>query len=347
MTADDLTALNEQIAAMARAGLPLDQGLASLARDMGRGRLRDVTEALAADLRSGRTLPEALARQEGHVPPYYASLVTAGVQTGRLPEALATLSTYAKSVAAVRVTLIEALIYPFFVLVVGYVLYCLLAFGIAPEFDQVFQGFGMKVPETTELIMTIGRNPILFGVLPVTILLGSLIGLWTWGRVSPKGKRIWTQFVYGIPLLGRVIRSARLAAFTDLLAMMVEQGVPLPAAFRMAGAASSDPIIADRAAAVEQRLNEGLPLAEAFRGRGLAPDWVVWLAAAGEQRNALGPALREIANVYRRQVDNGAALLRGVLPSLVVIVIAGVLTTLFAIGIFAPMIKLLEGLSKG
>ena len=37
MTADDLTALNEQIAAMARAGLPLDQGLAGLARDLGGG----------------------------------------------------------------------------------------------------------------------------------------------------------------------------------------------------------------------------------------------------------------------------------------------------------------------
>src|SRR2546421_2109362 len=47
MNADELVALNEQIAGMARAGLPLDQGLASLAREMSRGRLRRVTEAIA------------------------------------------------------------------------------------------------------------------------------------------------------------------------------------------------------------------------------------------------------------------------------------------------------------
>src|SRR5262245_7154914 len=43
MNADELIALNEQIAGMARAGLPLDAGLFSLAREMGNGRLRQVT----------------------------------------------------------------------------------------------------------------------------------------------------------------------------------------------------------------------------------------------------------------------------------------------------------------
>jgi type II secretory pathway component PulF len=96
MSPDDLIALNEQIAGMARAGLPLDQGLDGLARDMGRGRLRRVTQALADDLRAGHPLPEALERLKGQVPPYYANLVTAGVRTGRLPEVLSTLTAYAR-----------------------------------------------------------------------------------------------------------------------------------------------------------------------------------------------------------------------------------------------------------
>src|SRR5205807_2035210 len=58
---DDLVTLNDEIAGLARAGLPLDQGLAALARDMGRGRLRQVTAEIAENLRAGRTLPDALA----------------------------------------------------------------------------------------------------------------------------------------------------------------------------------------------------------------------------------------------------------------------------------------------
>ena len=46
MNAEDLITLNEEIAGMARAGLPLDQGLAALAKEMGKGRLQRVTAAM-------------------------------------------------------------------------------------------------------------------------------------------------------------------------------------------------------------------------------------------------------------------------------------------------------------
>ena len=57
MNNDDLITLNEEIAGMARAGLPLDQGLAALAREMGRGRLQQVTASLAAP-GNAASLPE-------------------------------------------------------------------------------------------------------------------------------------------------------------------------------------------------------------------------------------------------------------------------------------------------
>ena len=117
MKTEDLIALNEEIAGMARAGLPLDKGLSALARDMGTGRLQRVTEALAVDLRAGQTLPEALDKQSGNVPPFYAGLVSAGVRTGRIGEVLATLTVYARVLANLRALIIDALFYPAVVLV--------------------------------------------------------------------------------------------------------------------------------------------------------------------------------------------------------------------------------------
>jgi general secretion pathway protein F len=346
MTADELTALNEQIAALARAGLPLDQGLDSLAREMGRGRLRAATEAIAADLRAGHPLPEALARQEGRVPAYYANLVTAGIQTGRLPDVLATLTTYARSVATTRTIVSEALFYPAVVLVLGLALFTLLAVFILPQFDRIFQEFGLVLPYLTQVILLFGRHPLELIVAPaVVLILGPLMARVVLKR-TPRGRRVWARAVYLVPMVGTLIRSARLAAFTDLLGMLVEYGVPLPLAVRLAGGASSDPGIVDRAAAVEARLAEGAPLADALKGRGLVPDWVAWLAAAGERRGGLGPALREVAAVYRRQVDARSAVLRSVLPPLVVIATAGALTMFFAVAVMLPMLKLLEGLSK-
>src|SRR5205823_11455408 len=124
VNAEDLIILNEEIAGMARAGLPLDQGLAALARDMTRGRLRSVTAALADDLKAGRTLPEALQRQGRRLPPFYAALVAAGVRSGNVAEVLATLTAYARRVADLRATILGALFYPGVVLV-----FALIVFG--------------------------------------------------------------------------------------------------------------------------------------------------------------------------------------------------------------------------
>jgi len=346
MTADDLAALNDQIAAMARAGLPLDQGLDSLAKEMGRGKLRSVTEAIAADLRAGQPLPEALERRKGEVPPYYANLVTAGIQTGRLPEVLTTLTTYARSISATRAAVVEALFYPCVVLVVGFCLFAAMSLFVVPQFEKIFQDFGLKLPAITELVLHLGRHPIELVVIPGLTLFVVLVLARLVIRYTPKGRRIWARAVYFVPLFGTLVRAARLAAFTELLGMLIEYKVPLPTAFRLAGGASSDPQMAARAGAVEERLNQGETLGEAFRGRGLVPEWVAWLASAGEKQGALAPALREIAGIYRRQVETRAAVIRTILPPFIVVMTAGLLTAVFALALMLPMIKLLEGLSQ-
>jgi type II secretory pathway component PulF len=61
----------------------------------------------------------------------------------------------------------------------------------------------------------------------------------------------------------------------------VEYEIPLPEAFRLAGAASSDPIMATGAEKVHQDLRQGVPLAEALHGRGLVPEWVSWMTGLG------------------------------------------------------------------
>jgi type IV pilus assembly protein PilC len=345
MTADDLVALNDQIAGMAKAGLPLDQGLAELAREMGRGRLRSVTAAIARDLEAGTPLPDALARHQVELPPFYSHLVAAGIRTGRLPDVLATLTAYARTVAATRALVIESVLYPITVLLVGLALFGVLVCFVLPQFDQLFKDFGMPLPAVTEGILFLGRYPLPAIGIPVALAFGATVA-WFVLRWSQHGRQLRARIVYSVPVAGTLIRSARMAAFADLLAVLVEYELPLPEAFRLAGLASSDPIMAGRSWMIYSRLNEGVPLGAAVRGLGLLPEWVAWMAGAGEQRGGLAAALRQIAAVYRRQVDARAALLRSVLPAFMIIVTAGVLVTAFAAAVMLPMVKLLEGLSK-
>jgi type II secretory pathway component PulF len=346
MTADELISLNEQIAGMARAGLPLDSGLGSLAREMSRGKLRRVTEAIVADLKNGSTLPEAVERRRSELPPYYSNLIAAGVRTGRLPEVLATLTAYARSMAAMRSIIIDSLFYPVVVLFFALVLLSLAVFFVIPQFDKIFNDFRMTLPAMTSIVLAIGRRPLLTIVLPIGLIVVTALLLWlVLGRTN-RGRRIWALIVYSVPVVGTLIRGARLAAFSELLAVLVDFEMPLPEAFRLAGAASSDPLMAHEANEICSLLKQGAPLGGVLQGRGLLPEWVGWMATAGEQRGTLSGTLKQIAALYRRQVETRAALLRTVMPAFMILVTAGLLVGGFAFSVMLPLFRLLEGLSK-
>jgi type II secretory pathway component PulF len=203
----------------------------------------------------------------------------------------------------------------------------------------------MRLPAVTEVILKASRHPIPTAAIPLAAVV-FLIFAWGMMRLTDRGRRAWARIVYAVPVVGTLIRSARLAAFAELMAVLVEFELPLPEAFRLAGAASSDPLMAARADMIHGRLSQGTPLGMALRGLGLLPEWVSWMAGAGEQRGALAPALRQIAALYRRQVEARSAILRSVLPAFMIIATAGVLVATFALSVMLPMIRLLEGLSK-
>src|SRR5262245_6985582 len=92
---DDLIALNDEIAALARAGLPLERGLREVGRDVSGGLSRAML-SLAERMGQGATLPEALAADRDKFPPIYRAVVEAGVRAGRLPAALESLAAFVR-----------------------------------------------------------------------------------------------------------------------------------------------------------------------------------------------------------------------------------------------------------
>jgi type II secretory pathway component PulF len=313
---------------------------------MGRGQLKQVTLALAEDLRAGHTLSEAFARQGGKIPPFYAGLVAAGARTGRISDVLATLTVYARSISNVRRIIVDALFYPAVVLFIAIIMFGGLCYYILPQFDEMYHEFNIRLPAVTEWAMEIGRHPIRYLAFPVGwIIFGVILARLTLG-LSGRGPVLWARFVYSIPIVGTLIRAARLAAFTDLLAILIDYELPLPEAFFMAGAASSEPVMAATSQEVYEALKQGMPLGIVLRGRGLVPEWVSWMTGLGERRGTLGQTLHHVAEMYRRQVEMRAALLRSLLPPFLIIFTAGLFLGFFVVAVMFPIFKLLEALAK-
>ena len=88
---DQLIALNDEIAALVRAGIPLEKGLTQLGREAP-GRLGLLASRLADRMNAGESLGEILEKDKTTFPPVWRSVVLAGIRSNHLAAALESLS---------------------------------------------------------------------------------------------------------------------------------------------------------------------------------------------------------------------------------------------------------------
>jgi len=121
ITLDQLIALNDEMAALARAGVPMEKGLIKLGNDLP-GSLGRIAGHLGQRLESGQDLAQALA-EDASLPPAYRALVAAGIRSGRLAAAMEGMSSLIRQAAETRRLVAVSLIYPLLLLSVAYVLF--------------------------------------------------------------------------------------------------------------------------------------------------------------------------------------------------------------------------------
>lgn len=136
---DDLVTLNDEIIALAEAGVPLEFGLSQLGSDLS-GSLAMISSSLAAHLIRGENLADAIAaeRDRGSLPEIYSAVVQAGLKAGRLPAALEALTEYATTLSELRQQIVQALIYPLLVIAFAFALFVVLVLQVSAYFQTTF-----------------------------------------------------------------------------------------------------------------------------------------------------------------------------------------------------------------
>lgn len=141
-----------QLAVLIRSGLPVDRSL-DLLRDQSPSRTR--REALAAmleDVRGGSGLAAAM-RRRGLFPAYVVGVIAAAEMTGRLAEALTSVSERVTALAATRRQLITSLTYPVAVLAATVLALGLVLTVVIPQFEPSFAGNEERLPGLTVAVL--------------------------------------------------------------------------------------------------------------------------------------------------------------------------------------------------
>lgn len=344
---DQLLALNEEIAALARAGLPLGRGLLETGRDV-RGRLGRIASVLGRRLNRGEGLAEALEAERQAVPPLYRAVVEAGARAGRLPVALEGMARYLRGVTDARRTIGLALWYPGLVLVMAYLLFVMMLYLVVPRFVAAFQSLEIPMPAPLRWLGHLrGTEAYWWPVGPVIIVV--LLAVWIRsGTTAGLRGGSWGGLRY-FPWMGKLLADFEAANFAELLALLLEHRVPYPSAIVLAAEAAGAPRMAAGARRVAEAIARGEPAASAVgaAGRGCFPPMLQWTLAAEQVQGSVGDALHHLAEIYRRRAIYRGEQIAVYLPMILTMGIGAGAVAFYAISLFLPLVEMLRGLSAG
>jgi type II secretory pathway component PulF len=342
---EDFTAFNQQLAQLTSAGLPIEQGLRLIARDMKSGSMARTLELVATELESGKTLPQAIDAHRKQFPPLYAELIDAGIRAGNLPGILLNMGRHVTLVRRLHAAIWRAFSYPVAVLLIFLGVFFFIGFIVVPEFEAVFAGFHMRIPAATELVFAIADSArasgLWIGAAGVVVI--ALI-LWQMLRFTDQSQALRERVLLRLPLVGRVLRFNLVARWCDAAALGVDAGIDLPSAIALANDAIGSPMLRKDAAAMSELISNGQPISKARPGLVLPPMIPVAIDLASAN-GELGETLHALSEMYQQQAELRLGSVQAWTTPMLVCLL-GFVIGFFVLSVMAPLISFIQTVSS-
>ncbi len=243
LKSDQLIGLCDEIAALVRLNVPLEDALLQRSRDLPR-KLGNRVRELAAKLESGQSLSEAI-RNDAAFPPAYAAVIEAGLESGNLA---GTLELVAKNVRMLRDSrnfLLSASLYPMFVFSILWILLSGSLFIIGPVFAEFYRAFEFTLPvlgpvfDKLELCRDYPTQYFVCMML-VPVVLWAIYGHWCYH--SSRSVLLTFRPPPFFFWLRRANRDLARSTFAQVLALLVRANLPLHRALWLATRTVDDPV---------------------------------------------------------------------------------------------------------
>ncbi len=335
----DIAIFSRQLSTMLISGIPMVQAFEIVAGGVDKPSVRKLILAVKADVESGTSLHEALAKHPLYFDDLYVNLVRAGEQAGALDTLLDKIATYKEKSEAIKKKVKKALFYPASVLIVAFIVTLILMIYVIPEFQGLFKGFGANLPAFTMFVINISN-----AVQHQGIWIGIVIGIAAWVfmhfyRRSRKMREVLDRVSLKVPIIGPILNKAAIARYARTLATMFAAGVPLVEALESVAGACGNIVYEDAVLKMRDEVATGQRLQRAMEARNVFPNMVVQMIAVGEEAGSLDTMASKVATFYEAEVDNAVDSMSSLLEPLIMVIL-GVIVGGLVIAMYLPIFHL-------
>ena len=338
----DLLIFFRQLSVILQSGVPLAQGLELLADNTKNAKFALLQMQISSRLNAGEEFSICLKKYPKVFAPITVGLIEAGEAGGILDKVLERIASLIEQQAKIKSQIQGALIYPVIILTLAVTVSLALLIFIVPTFDKMFKDMGAQLPALTEFMLTLSRivtsfEFVIFSPIIITIIMfifGKYYG-------TKSGRFSVDSLVLKLPLFGSLILRSEVASLCDTLSTLIASGIPLVEAIERCIAASSNERVKRCLLKAIKSVTEGEELSRSIDSYDVFPKLVKSMIKIGEETGRLGFMTENLANFYKREVEEAVSSLTKAMEPLVIMVVAGIVGTI-VVALYLPMFEMIN-----
>ena len=340
-------AMIQSLAMMMNAGLPLIDALSTLAKEVKHRATRKIVQRMTALVESGVPLWRAM-EQQYLFTPYELALVRIGEEAGNLARNLEYLSEQQEKDRALKSKVKMAMIYPTIVMILMFIIVMGLGLFVLPNLIQVLLSLNAELPITTKAVIYITNIFSEHGMVFVPSMVGGFLLLIILSKYTAF-RAVSQWFLFRIPGIGTLGRTATIARFGVILGGLLRAGVPLVEALESLENVTHVVAYKKFYRKLLDHITQGDSFSKSFeairRSHKLLPVSVQQLVVTGEQSGTLSETLIKIADIYEKKAEETAEKLPVILEPMLLLFIGGLVGTI-AFAIITPIYSVVGNVGR-
>ncbi|MES3006551.1 MAG: type II secretion system F family protein [Pseudomonadota bacterium] len=329
----DLLDFTTGLCTLVEARVPLDKALRLLEGITESPTMRQLVITMRRDVKEGKSLAEAMESRPDVFSKMYINIVRAGEEGGILHQLLPDLADFLETSAKNRQAIVAAMVYPIVLLITGVISVFLLLVYVVPQFAVMFEDAGTEIPASAAFLLAMSEGIQSYGYL-FFVLVGAIIFWWKWLDKDPQRKLQKDKGLLGVPLLGALLLYKDCAVFARTLGALLEAGIPLIRALRVAREVVANTELTRHLQQVEDDVRGGAGLGISLEKTNRFPTLLHQLITVGEESGRTGSILLKTAQTFDTYVKNQmSSLVSALQPALILflgIAVGGITITMLS-----------------
>ncbi|MDI6781711.1 MAG: type II secretion system F family protein [bacterium] len=325
----------QQLSSLISAGITIDKGLDILVRVTENKQRKEILLQIKEDIQKGNSLSTAMSAYPHLFSNLEIVMIKIGETSGTLNLALERIHELFKKQEALISRIISMLIYPFLMIGVGGLVIITVFVLVIPRFVSIFQQMGEALPVPTQILLWISQTMSGYWWLFACLLVGGIIG-YKLALKTKTGAAMSDWCVLAIPWIGFLVKLLCAARFCRSMSTLLDGGIPIVDAVRIAKDSITNSIILKRIMIVQSKIKEGSGIAIPLREARVFPELMIQMVACGEEMGNLKQMLTNIADTYDITLQNQIFRIVSFLEP-AMILIMGIIVALIVSAILLPI----------